>query len=156
MINSFLLLLVRSVSSVKSTEKITKARVSSYNAIQRGLVLKMILSHSKTYFDEKKIDTPSENIATQEKIIELNIEQKRASEKILKISSRRDYNTILLDGVPGSGKTEVYFSTLKNYLTEKEDNESKMSASTFVRKDKKIGRNDPCPCGSGKAKFNSL
>ena len=94
--------------------------VSSYNAIQRGLVLKMILSHSKTYFDEKKIDTPSENIATQEKIIELNIEQKRASEKILKISSRRDYNTILLDGVPGSGKTEVYFSALKNYLNEKE------------------------------------
>ena len=45
--------------------------VSSYNAIQRGLVLKMILSHSKTYFDEKKIDTPSENIATQEKIIDL-------------------------------------------------------------------------------------
>ena len=38
-------------------------------------------------------------------------------------------------------------NTLNN---EERDNESKMSASTFVRKDKKIGRNDPCPCGSGK------
>ena len=41
-------------------------------------------------------------------------------------------------------------SKINSFNDEKEDNESKMSASTFVRKDKKIGRNDPCPCGSGK------
>ena len=39
---------------------------------------------------------------------------------------------------------------MNTFNNEKEDSESKMSASTFVRKDKKIGRNDPCPCGSGK------
>ena len=39
---------------------------------------------------------------------------------------------------------------INTFNNEKEDSESKMSASTFVRKDKKIGRNDPCPCGSGK------
>ena len=41
-------------------------------------------------------------------------------------------------------------STINTSNNEKEDNESKMAVSTFVRKDKKIGRNDPCPCGSGK------
>ena len=41
-------------------------------------------------------------------------------------------------------------SKINTFNSEKEDNEGKMSASTFVRKDKKIGRNDPCPCGSGK------
>ena len=41
-------------------------------------------------------------------------------------------------------------SKINSFNDEKEDNESKMSASTFVRKDKKIGRNDPCPCSSGK------
>ena len=41
-------------------------------------------------------------------------------------------------------------SKINTFNSEKEDNEGKMSASTFVRKDKKIGRNDPCSCGSGK------
>ena len=41
-------------------------------------------------------------------------------------------------------------SKINTFNSKKEDNEGKMSASTFVRKDKKIGRNDPCPCGSGK------
>ena len=41
-------------------------------------------------------------------------------------------------------------SKINSFNDEKEDNESKMAVSTFVRKDKKIGRNDPCPCSSGK------
>jgi primosomal protein N' (replication factor Y) len=94
--------------------------IASYNLIPKGLVLKMILPKSEAYFSE---DTESES---DEKVIahndlKLNDTQTKAKEKIVDIISKNEYSTILLDGMPGSGKTEVYFDLIeKNILNTKQ------------------------------------
>ena len=35
-------------------------------------------------------------------------------------------------------------------LNQSDNNAKKINSSPFVRSEKKVGRNDPCPCGSGK------
>ena len=94
--------------------------VSNYNLIDRGLVLKMILSHSKFYFKKKKIKELNSNIKRNVKAIKLSLEQKKASQDILKIFQQRNFKPVLLDGVPGSGKTEVYFDVIKNFVKDGE------------------------------------
>ena len=94
--------------------------VSNYNLIDRGLVLKMILSHSKFYFKKKKTKELTPNIKKSVKPIKLSLEQKRASQDILKIFQQRNFKPVLLDGVPGSGKTEVYFDVIKNFVKDGE------------------------------------
>ena len=94
--------------------------VSNYNLIDRGLVLKMILSHSKFYFKKKKTKELTSNIKKNVKAIKLSLEQKRASQDILKIFQQRNFKPVLLDGVPGSGKTEVYFDVIKNFIKDGE------------------------------------
>jgi len=94
--------------------------VSNYNLIDRGLVLKMILSHSKFYFKKKKTKELTSNIKKNVKTIKLSLEQKRASQDILKIFQQRNFKPVLLDGVPGSGKTEVYFDVIKNFVKDGE------------------------------------
>ena len=94
--------------------------VSNYNLIDRGLVLKMILSHSKFYFKKKKTKELTSNIKKNVKAIKLSLEQKRASQDMLKIFQQRNFKPVLLDGVPGSGKTEVYFDVIKNFVKDGE------------------------------------
>ncbi len=94
--------------------------VSNYNLIDRGLVLKMILSHSKFYFKKKKTKELTSNIKKSVKTIKLSLEQKSASQDILKIFQQRNFKPVLLDGVPGSGKTEVYFDVIKNFVKDGE------------------------------------
>ena len=94
--------------------------VSNYNLIDRGLVLKMILSHSKFYFKKKKTKELTSNIKKNVKTIKLSLEQKRASQDILKIFQQRNFKPVLLDGVPGSGKTEVYFDVIKKFIKDGE------------------------------------
>ncbi len=94
--------------------------VSNYNLIDRGLVLKMILSHSKFYFKKKKTKELTSNIKKNVKTIKLSLEQKRASQDILKIFQQQNFKPVLLDGVPGSGKTEVYFDVIKNFVKDGE------------------------------------
>ena len=94
--------------------------VSNYNLIDRGLVLKMILSHSKFYFKKKKTKELTSNIKKNVKAIKLSLEQKRTSQDILKIFQQRNFKPVLLDGVPGSGKTEVYFDVIKNFVKDGE------------------------------------
>ena len=94
--------------------------VSNYNLIDRGLVLKMILSHSKFYFKKKKTKELTSNIKKNVKAIKLSLEQKRASQDILKIFQQRNFKPVLLDGVPGSGKTEVYFDVIKKFIKDGE------------------------------------
>ena len=48
------------------------------------------------------------------------MEQKRTSQDILKIFQQRNFKPVLLDGVPGSGKTEVYFDVIKKFIKDGE------------------------------------
>ena len=47
-------------------------------------------------------------------------DRKRTSQDILKIFQQRNFKPVLLDGVPGSGKTEVYFDVIKKFIKDGE------------------------------------
>ena len=78
------------------------------------------MSHSKFYFKKKKTKELNSNIKKNVKAIKLSLEQKRASQDILKIFQQRNFKPVLLDGVPGSGKTEVYFDVIKKFIKDGE------------------------------------
>lgn len=68
------------------------------------------------------------------------------------MSEQGPYAKKLLELVKAVLKDESYVNRIKRHYKMfrdmlKEENAKEM---TFVRSDRKIGRNDPCPCGSGK------
>jgi primosomal protein N' (replication factor Y) len=84
------------------------------------MVLKMILPKSEAYFNDDN-DIQNEKNLTAHNELKLNVTQTRARDNIEKIIFKNDYSTILLDGMPGSGKTEVYFELIeKNILAGKQ------------------------------------
>ena len=49
-------------------------------------------------------------------MIDLNPKQKKASEHLINLIAQKKFNAVLLDGVTGSGKTEVYFQAILETL----------------------------------------
>ena len=90
--------------------------VADYNLIERGHVLKMILTQEKIYFAKENSKKSLANENFKPESIELNVDQEEASKEIIKLFKNNKYITLLLDGLPGSGKTEVYFDILKNKI----------------------------------------
>ena len=88
--------------------------VADYNLIDRGYILKMILAQEKVYFSKRNSKDDIVSKKPKPKPISLNLEQDEATNKIIKLIKKNDYITLLLDGIPGSGKTEVYFKVLQN------------------------------------------
>ena len=89
--------------------------VAKYNLIDRGNILKMMLPNSDIFFKElkKKYEINDEmNI----RLINLNNEQLKASNYISTKMKEKKYQTVVIDGVPGSGKTEVYFRVIEENL----------------------------------------
>ena len=114
--------LIVDVSSYSLSKKMIKFLewIASYNLIPKGMVLKMILPKSEAYFDKENEYENNENILIPNDL-KLNDSQTKAREKIEDIISHNEYSTILLDGMPGSGKTEVYFDLIeKNILDKKQ------------------------------------
>ena len=114
--------LIVDVSSYSLSKKMIKFLewIASYNLIPKGMVLKMILPKSEAYFDKENEYENSENILIPNDL-KLNDTQTKARENIEDIISHNEYSTILLDGMPGSGKTEVYFDLIeKNILDKKQ------------------------------------
>ena len=114
--------LIVDVSSYSLSKKMIKFLewIASYNLIPKGMVLKMILPKSEAYFDKENEYENNENILIPNDL-KLNDTQTKAREKIEDIISHNEYSTILLDGMPGSGKTEVYFDLIeKNILDKKQ------------------------------------
>ena len=113
---------IKKISNYLLNKKILKFLdwIASYNLIFKGMVLKMILPKSEAYFNDDN-DIQNEKNLTAHKELKLNDTQTRARDKIEKIIFKNDYSTILLDGMPGSGKTEVYFELIeKNILAGKQ------------------------------------
>ena len=91
--------------------------VSEYNFIEKGLILKMMLPNSEIFFKELKImDDKEDDKALIPKPVKLNDEQEKISNDIISACKKKNYQTILIDGVPGSGKTEVYFKVIQETL----------------------------------------
>jgi len=97
---------IKKISNYLLNKKILKFLdwIASYNLIFKGMVLKMILPKSEAYFNDDN-DIQNEKNLTAHNELKLNVTQTRARDKIEKIIFKNDYSTILLDGMPGSGKT---------------------------------------------------
>ncbi len=93
--------------------------VSTYNCIKRGLILKMILSQEKFYFKKKQIKNDTKVTKDYKEPIKLSDKQKIVVKKLSQICKNKQYATTLLDGVPGSGKTEIYFEIVREKIQQK-------------------------------------
>ena len=94
--------------------------VSEYNFIEKGQVLKMMLPNNEIFFKEFKPKDNNENHTNlTPKLVKLNNDQEKISSHIISACQKKSYKTILIDGVPGSGKTEVYFKVIQETLKSK-------------------------------------
>ncbi|MES2677864.1 MAG: primosomal protein N' [Pseudomonadota bacterium] len=90
--------------------------VAAYNLAPKGLVLKLslaILNSSKEVKRKKLVAEKLIKIALKS----LNENQQKAADLLLGKVAERKFSTILLDGITGSGKTEVYFQGIAQILS---------------------------------------
>ena len=90
--------------------------VSNYNLIEKGNILKMMLPNNEVFFKDlsKKYE---KNDELKIRSVKLNKEQQSAVSYISDKLKEKKYHTIVIDGVPGSGKTEVYFRAIEENLS---------------------------------------
>lgn len=88
--------------------------VANYTLSPIGNVLAMAI-RVPTIFDKERIYAPK-NLITQEIPVTLSEEQKQAAEILCTAVEAKKYAAFLLDGVTGSGKTEVYSEAIKAAL----------------------------------------
>ncbi len=94
-------------------------RVAVYTVAERGEVLKMVLSAPKALTGKrsiKKIDPPCANPDPGRHGPSLSPNQDRAAEALRDAVQADRYSCTLVDGVTGSGKTEVYFEAVAQAL----------------------------------------
>lgn len=85
---------------------------SDYNLAPLGTVLKMTLS---TKFIKKTYEPKPQKISYQH--MALSPEQEKTANTLRKSVSKHEFSTFLLDGVTGSGKTEVYFEAIDEAIS---------------------------------------
>ena len=118
--------------------------VSSYNCIKRGLVLKMILSQENYYFKKNQIKNEHIVNTVVKENVKLSDKQETVVKKLSKICKSNQYTTTLLDGVPGSGKTEIYFEIVREKIEENNQvlimfPEVSLSNEFVIRLEKRFG-----------------
>ena len=87
-------------------------KVAEYTLTPVGLVLKMLLSGS----DFKKAILQTTDLPYTPNLSPLEEDQEKAFQAIGKAQESSQFKSFLLDGVTGSGKTEVYFHALEKAL----------------------------------------
>ncbi len=91
--------------------------VANYTMAEKGNILKMALSGFTKMLEGKKLE-PKNRITPIFKKVALNQDQEIAVSSIEKDLFKKEFSVTLLDGVTGSGKTEVYFSVIEKIYKE--------------------------------------
>ena len=94
--------------------------VSDYTMNNLGTTLKLCLSIKQIFVKKKKIKEIKEqflNLSFDKPL--LTKEQLNAKKYIFNKINNKNFSTIVIDGVAGSGKTEVYFEAINKCLIEK-------------------------------------
>ena len=81
-------------------------------------VLKRLESGGFLQFAEKLIKDEVPVFNLEDNTVELNDEQRRATDKIFRFLDQEEFSPILLKGVPGAGKTEVFLEVIARTLKE--------------------------------------
>ena len=89
--------------------------VAEYTLAPKGLVLKLFLINNNIISSKLKFE---EKIRFNIKNVKLNPDQEKAF-KIINNSLYKKSSTIVLEGVTGSGKTEVYFEAIEKIIKQK-------------------------------------
>lgn len=90
-------------------------KVAGYNIIQQGMVFKMALSVPEAIDSLQKGELSNYRTEELSQNIPLTKEQEIAAAS-LKAMLLKGYNVCLLDGVTGSGKTEVYLNVIEEVI----------------------------------------
>ncbi len=114
---------LKTISEVYSDIKLKKNFIKfldfyqKYNLIPLGRVLRLVLPIDKIL--ESKEISKKENIhnnLSSKTILSLTKAQKDASQKLINSVSKESFERFLIDGVTGSGKTEIYFEAINQVL----------------------------------------
>ena len=92
--------------------------VSDYTMNKLGQILKLSLSSVHIFKKDTKVNCLKE-FKINKSGPELTIEQKKATDFIAKKIKQHKFSTTVIDGVAGSGKTEVYFEAICKTLEKK-------------------------------------
>lgn len=115
---------IKEISQVNEQVKFSKKLIefinwiAAYNLAQKGLVLKAfigILNSDKTKkpnFAAKKQIIDSQKFSLKK----LSVKQEKVADEILEEVNKKEHFVNLLDGVTGSGKTEIYFAAIAKIL----------------------------------------
>ena len=94
--------------------------VSDYTMNNLGATLKLCLSIKQIFVKKKKIEEIKEqflNLSSDKPL--LTKEQLNAKKYIFNKINNKKFSTVVIDGVAGSGKTEVYFEAINKCLIER-------------------------------------
>ena len=110
--------------------------ISSYNLAPRGLVLKAFIGILNSDKTKKPNFTAKNQLIDSEKFFlkDLSQSQENVAQEILDEMKKDEHFTSLIDGVTGSGKTEVYFAIIAQILRQAQD-DSKLKAKDAKEKE---------------------
>ncbi len=125
---------IKTILEKNSNIKLTKhhlefiEKIASYNLANRGLVLRAvigILNSDKTKKLPEKLQKKLSPDIQLEKfsLKKLSESQQEIFEEITKIITVKPASVSLLDGVTGSGKTEIYFALIAKILSEQKESQ---------------------------------
>ena len=106
------------LNSINNLQPISSEDLISRSGASKTSIL--ALEKEKVIFRKKIVQRGHENSFKlpnyKANMIDLNPNQKKASEHLINLIAQKKFNTVLLDGVTGSGKTEGYFQAILETL----------------------------------------
>ncbi len=95
--------------------------IANYNLASRGLVLRAFIGILNSDKTKKNPQAKKQEIDSEKFVLKtLSQDQKKVVDEIWQ-SKENGCNVSLIDGVTGSGKTEIYFSIIAKILSQKEE-----------------------------------